>query len=237
MPFYHAGYYLMKLRPIGFGSQVSKQIFTCSTCINDSLLDFWSYSWATPRDSDKEEMEGLELTDEKIKSLREWVDKAFENKRIGWPNLFRDLETLREYSDRFFPEISGKQIISIYFSKPESADLLSEFKPKKENFGTVGLYDGLQKMVPEETLTEEKFIGFDIIGIEGNGDFHSFHCHDISGDLIERFHLTKNQYGLFEDTRDWQPVVDYMNAEETGCEPVPWYFCKLKLVTEKGVDN
>jgi hypothetical protein len=182
-------------------------------------------------------MKGLELTDKKIKSLREWVDKAFDNKRIGWPNLFRDIETLREYSDRFFPEISDKQVISIYFSMPECAELLAEFKPKKENFGTVGLYDGLQTMVPEDPLSGEKFIGFDLIGIESGCDFHTFHCHDMSDDLIERFHLTKNQYGLFEDTPDWKPVLDYMNAEETGCEPVPWYLCKLKLVTEKGVDN
>lgn len=53
-------------------------------------------------------------------------------------------------------------------------------------------------------------------------------------DLSERFHLTLNQYGLFEDSPDWTSVKEYMNAEETGCEPVPWPVCKVKLVDKKG---
>ena len=34
---------------------------------------------------------------------------------------------------------------------------------------------------------------------------------------------------------DWKPVVDYLNAEENGFEPVPWFVCKVKLV-DQGLD-
>jgi hypothetical protein len=43
----------------------------------------------------------------------------------------------------------------------------------------------------------ETLIGFDVIGIELDGGFHSFHCHDLSTDLARRFSLEINEYGLF----------------------------------------
>jgi len=217
-----------------FGSLASKQVFTCSTCINDSLLDSWSYSWTTNNNSGIDEIrEEFQLDDERIQLIRKWVDRAFDDKRIGWSNLFNDLGTAEEYSQTFFPQISDQQIFSVYFSKSEIADLLSEFQPQREGLGSIGLYENLNKMVPENVLSGETFIGFDIIGIECSGDFHSFYCHDISKEMAERFNLKLNEYGLFEGSEDWKSVTDYMNAEENGFEPVPWFVCKTKLVNER----
>lgn len=226
--FFLGGYYLIKMRPMRLGRN---PVFTCSTCINDGFLDSWSYSWTTRNnDSIGEIRDAFQLDDQKIQSIRTWVDHAFDDKRIGWPDLFYDLETAQEYGNSFFSHITDKQIVSVYFSEQEAAALLSEFKPQKEGLGASGLFDALQKKASESLSGNETFIGFDIIGIEAGGDFHSFWCHDMAKDLTERFHLTLNQYGLFEDIPDWKAVTDYMNAEETGCEPVPWFVCKVKLV-------
>ena len=137
------------------------------------------------------------------------MDRAYENKRIGWSNLFYDLETAQEYSRIFFEHLPERQIISVYFSEAEVADLLSEFKLGDEGRGAIGLYDSLLKKVPENLFTREIFLGFDLVGIECSGDFHTFYCHD--KDLVEVFKLTINQYGLFEDIADWKPIVDYPN--------------------------
>ena len=231
MPFYHGGYYLIKIRPINFGSQVAKRVFTSSTCVNDGLLDPWCYSWTTNNNARIDEIkDDFQIDDEKIQLIRRWVDQAFDEKRIGWCNLFNDLETVHEYSQTFFSHLPDKQIISVYFSESETADLLSEFKTEKEGFGSIGLYDSLLKRVSENSSAGETFIGFDVVGIEYGGGYHTFYCHDISNDLVERFGLTLNQYGLFDDSPNWQPVTDYMNAEENGFEPVPWFVCKTKLV-------
>lgn len=40
-----AGYYLIKPRIIDFGSFKGQKILTCSTCLNDSLLDNFSRPW------------------------------------------------------------------------------------------------------------------------------------------------------------------------------------------------
>lgn len=231
VPYYHAGYYLIKLRPIGFGSQVSKRVFTCSICINDSLLDSWSYSWTTRNNDGIDEIKAaFQFDDERILSIREWVDNAHDSGKIGWPNVFRDLETVGEYCDRFLPKLADMHVISLYFPEPEVADLLSEFEPKKEGLGKIGLYEGLEGKVPEGALKGEDFIGFDVIGVEDGGDFHSFYCHDMSDELVEKFHLTINQYGLFNDIPDWKSVTDFIRVSG---EPVPWFVCKVKLVNNK----
>ena len=54
-----------------------------------------------------------------------------------------------------------------------------------------------------------------------DGGFHTCYCHDVSDRLAEKFHLEINEYGLFQDAVDWEPLIKYMNADENGFEPVP----------------
>jgi hypothetical protein len=85
MEFYLGGYYLMHPRPIIFGSQVSKIVYTCSNCINENLLDHWSYSFTTNNDGNIEHIKSAyDLTYEDVLSIRDWVDGAISDKRIGW---------------------------------------------------------------------------------------------------------------------------------------------------------
>jgi len=230
---YLGGYYVVKQRPIDFGGKISKVIYTCSNCINDSLLDHWAYTWTTGNDSQIEDIKAeYQLSDEDVHSIRKWVDNAFNDKRIGWINLFKDLSVAEEYIRNFFPHLSDLKIISVYFPDSEVPHLLSEFQPADENRGAIGLYENLMKRIPESTNSSELPIGYDIIGIELDGGFHTCYCHDVSDSLAEMFQLEINEYGLFQETADWEPLIKYMNAEENGFEPVPWFVCKTKLVRE-----
>jgi hypothetical protein len=85
MAYYLGGYYLMVSKPIEFGSQAEKIVYTCSDCINDSLPDHWSYGWTTSNDRNIEEIKRLyALTSDQITSIRKWVDDAFEkNELVG----------------------------------------------------------------------------------------------------------------------------------------------------------
>jgi hypothetical protein len=226
------GYYLIYPTPIAFGSQVSKIVCTCSTCINESLLDSWSYSWTTSNDENIEQIKtAFALTQDNIISIRNWVDDAENEKRIGWPNVFKDMDTLREYRQKFFSNLPDIRIISMYFEETEADDLLREFKPREKHFGEIGLYENLLKKIPEIQEPTESHLGFDIIGIEGGGDFHTFHCHDLGADLVQRFNLEVNEHGLFTAIDDSKAIGQFMNDQENGFEPVPWFVCKTKLVT------
>lgn len=229
MKFYFGGYYLIKLRKANFGSIKNQEIMTCSSCINDTLFDSWSMSWTTPIENQiKDIREELKISEEKQIKIQKWSDKKFEEKKIGWQQVFSDYETIKEYSDKFFTHIKEKEILKILFPENERRDFLTEFAPEKKEYGTLGIYDNLIEGIIDEETENEEFIGFDLIGVELGGDFHTFHCHDLANDLKNKFELEINRFGLIEEIKNPQKVINYMNNEGNGFEPVPWYVVKIK---------
>ncbi len=229
MKFYFGGYYLIKPRKADFGSTKNKRFLTCSSCINDTLIDTWAISWATPIEHQiKELREKFGISVEKRLEIQNWADKKLEENRIGWHQVFSDLETVNEYGDKFFSHILEKEILQILFSEEERKFFLDEFTPEKKEYGTLGIYDNLKRKIIEEESDEEEFIGFDLIGVELGGDFHSFHCHDIANQLIDEFGIELNKYGLIKEIANHKEIITYMNDEENGFEPVPWFLVKVK---------
>src|SRR5437588_742078 len=166
--YYLGGYFLIKLRPIDFGSLKEHTVYTCSTCINNTLIENWSYSWPTDNNSQiNSVLKDFDLELSQISEIRNWVDKEYENEHIGWKSIFLYLETTKNYKQTFFSHLDEILIMGIYFPESESVELLKEFETNK-----IGLYQTLKKKIPENQNPDEKFIGFDLIGIEHNGDFH-----------------------------------------------------------------
>jgi hypothetical protein len=230
--YFFGGYYLMKLVPIKYGDQVDNISYTCSNCINHSLLGNWSYSWTTNNNSYLVDVkDDYAIDDSVVNAIRQWADQTFEDKRIGWIDLFNNFSAVQEYRTSFFTHLIDLKIMSIYFEEKEVTELLDAFQPLKGN-GAIGLYENLQNETPEEQIPDQQVLGYDLIGIELDGSFHSFHCHSLAGALMERFGLTLNEYGLLNDTDNWSPVVEYMNDEGNGFEPVPWFYCKVKIFHE-----
>jgi hypothetical protein len=70
-------------------------------------------------------------------------------------------------------------------------------------------------------------LGYDFIGIECFGSFHSFYCHDITKTLTDQFSLILNGNGLFNKPDKPNEIREYLNDPRTGLEPVPWYVVKV----------
>lgn len=66
-----------------------------------------------------------------------------------------------------------------------------------------------------------EFIGYDFIGVEGQGTIHSFHCQCITPELNERFGLTLNKKGLFDTMIDHQSIRNYLNGKEAEWNHYP----------------
>lgn len=231
MNYHLGGYFLIRPKPIAFGSRSGQVVHTASDCLNDNLLGQWAYPWDKPARKDSAYVEKtLDLDRSKVDAIREWVGAKVNANSIGWEGVFLDQQTALEYRNRFFANLGDVSLLAIYFSDGESAEILNEFKPESETFGEIGIYRMLLKHSREAEHKEDSLLGFDLIGIEYVGDFHSFHCHEMADELSKRFGLVLNQFGLFNEVSDWQPILDYMNDEETGCAPVPWFVAKVKLV-------
>lgn len=227
---YIGGYFLIKPRKATYGSFNGKTISTCSSCINDTLYDSWAISWTEPIDHQIETLRTeLEISEEKQKEIQKWADHKFEEELIGWLEVFQDLITVTEYLNLFFSHIEKKEIMKVVFSENEANAFLEEFKPTHEKEGVAGMYQNLM-MKTENVIDEgnEDFLGYDLIGVEyGGAGFHTFHCHDLANDLTDKFGLAINEKGLIEFVENETELVDYMNDEENGFEPVPWFLVEV----------
>jgi hypothetical protein len=226
---YNGGYYLIKTKPIDFGADKDKVVRSCSSCINFSIFDNWCLSWMNDK-LDNNEMKELELTDEKIGDIQKWTEARFEN----GSNVFPDLKTAIEFKNLFLKSRPDIEIFGLYFSETDTNLLLDEFAEGKNieefnfNNGNFGLRNNLIKRIEERDDIIEELLGYDFIGVECDGSFHSFYCHDIKNKLIEKFTLNLNENGLFDNPERPIEIREYLNDPKTGLEPVPWYIVKVK---------
>ncbi|MFV9483138.1 hypothetical protein ACNI3T_04830 [Christiangramia sp. ASW11-125] len=229
MKYYLGSYYLYKIEPADFGTIKGSKIFTCSSCINKSYLDSWSISWSEDGKNISDIIrKEFKLSEELINKIHKWTDNKLEQNKIGWINNFYDLNTVLDYKKSFFKEEKELQILSINFPETEKNQALNILSPTNKKFGEIGIYQNLKKEIKENTKEEQ--LGFDLIGIEPSGDFHSFHCHDLKDELISEFGIKINNNGLIQENKNWKEIVNYMNHDDNGFEPVPWFFVKINQV-------
>lgn len=228
--YYLGGYYLIKHTPIVyFGETKPRILFTTSSCFNQYVFDYWCLS---NREPSEEDSLNLGLSDDKIQAIKKWAGTQYAQKKLKWGNNFSDLNTARTFKNLFFPTLPDTHLYAIYLSETDTDALLAYFPTENFNKGDFSLYHNLAKKIPENTTPNEEFIGYDFIGVEINGDFHSFYCHSIGPGLAETFSLQINRYGLFEDVVQPEPIRHYLNAPDAGVENVPWYIAKTKRIIQ-----
>lgn len=233
MTYYLGAYFLLKLRPLDFGKYEGLKVATGSRCLNDSYLDTWSLPWTQDgKNSLSEPQEEFGLTNTQIKAIQKWSDKRFDEQAIGWINTFSEIETLREYKKKFFPKASDFEAIGIFFPENVVQDFIDEFEQAIGTDGKIGILNCLKNKTPEQPDLE-RFIGYDLIGIEYSGDYHSFHCYDKADELIEMFGLTLNEKGLFEEFENKKDLLEYANDPVNGLPDFPWYIVRVKAL--KGI--
>jgi hypothetical protein len=227
MKYYQAGYYLIKINKVDHDSIKDRKILTASDCINDSYFDSWSFSWANDGKEKSKIANEVGLSEEKIIQLQNWVDKKIELNKIGWKNIFYSLEAVYEYKDEYFNDRTDLVVLGLSFSEREIEDLIEEFKPQGENIGEIGIRYALRQRIPENQ--KGTFIGYDIVGIKIDGRFHTIHCHSLQNELTKKFGIEFFENGLIKFCEDWKMITEYCNDESNGLEPVPWYYCKVKI--------
>lgn len=227
--YYKGGYYLIKTKPIHFGADINKVVFTCSQCINFSVFNHWCFSWINGT-LDEVEKKELELTDEKIKTIQDWAAGRFDN----GANVFPDFSMAQEFKQKFFKSRQDIEMYVLCFPELDANLLIDDFSEGKNttafnfNNGKFELRNNLLKGVEENSNINEELLGYDFIGVECDGSFHSFYCHDITQALIDEFSLKLNTNGLFDKPEKPDEIRAYLNSAKTGLTSVPWYIVKVK---------
>lgn len=229
MTYFLGSHYLLKMNPLGFGACRGKRVPTGSTCLNSSYFDAWSLSWAEDgKKISKEVLKEFGLSKKEVRNIQAWADPKFDEQALGWVNSFANLDVLREYKGRFFPAEEEAMALSIYFEAADIPDFRAEFEPKSENMGTVGILEALNRSISESEEPEGRFLGYDLIGMEFGGAFHSFHCFDCSVGLKEKLGIELNANGLIPSDAQRKALLEYAEDQENGLPAVPWYLVKVK---------
>ena len=230
MNYFLAGYFLIKPKAIIFGDYIGKLVHTCSGCINDSLLETWCYSWTYPDIDIDEIKQKFRITDDRIAELRIWVDKKFHENKIGWAEVFLDRDTVFAYKTKFFSHLPELKILAIYLNEIDLAILINKFEPQQPNMGEIGIVKMLKKKILEKEAINEEMLGYDFIGLEPGGSFHTFYCYNVTEQLVNKLGLSVNEFGLLEQADNWDQIHLYLNDKTKGLEPVHWVVARTKRI-------
>jgi hypothetical protein len=162
--------------------------------------------------------EELELTEPGFNDLRSWVEKSLSSLDLGWPNVFQNLRAAREFKRRFMPALPGVRLIGLVIA----ADDAKEFTPDYEEAGK--RMTASRRLPPDDAGV---FLGFDVLGVEDSGSFHTFSCNGLEKDFAEKLGVTFNDYGLIPNQDQALTAAEYADRDETVAEPVPWRAVKL----------
>lgn len=67
------------------------------------------------------------------------------------------------------------------------------------------------------------WLGFDVLGAEGWGSYHTFACNALTRPCREHLGIVDNAYGLIDDYEQAVEACSYTLRDDMGAEPVAWY--------------
>jgi hypothetical protein len=218
-----AGYFIVSdtAPPSREGCFAPPCVATISTCIVDSYPDDWALPWASIAEEQLQERRaslGLERPD--FAALRAWVSKALESGEFGWPNVFLSLGAAREFSRRFLGKVTLRRLFGASAAADVATRFLHEMAPQRPNAGS-GTWIALSRNRRIEPGGRP--LGFDIVGAEWGGNFHTFWCNGLEREFETRFGIRVNQQGLLDDEVQAQAACEYVSRPEVAAEPCCWY--------------
>jgi len=204
------------------------RILSASNCIAD-IVDAWAVKWASYKETDREEEAAkFGITPEILPQAIDWVTRALEAQKIGWPVVFHSLETARNFHRKFLHSDNDVVLVGVGLQPECAALLLREEKPAA-NHGTPGIYQALGQGLSLES--DGEVLGFEVLGYEWGG-FHSWLCNGLEVESYRELNIRPNRYGFIDSLEEAIKAAEYASREEVGAEPAlwqPWLIVKYSM--------
>lgn len=199
--------------------------YSISNCISDVVPGSWGLSWVAPTQGDSSIIDKLLFGEDQLQKLRIWLDKKFEEELFGWPNVFTDLKTARDFYNIFLSSANGLtqvKLLGVALQDEDAELYLKEYEgyfEKDEKLGKPGNYLCLRRK--EEVDKSGHFLGFEILG-ETFSSFCSFACNGLETDFKDKLGISLNEHGLINTYEEADKAVYYTVSDEAGAEPAFW---------------
>lgn len=213
------GYFLMG--PVHEGAvsdaRLARPVWSISTCVSDSYPEETFLEWVTTApERDEQIRKALDLSPGELAKLKADVTHRFDRGELRWPNVFVSTASAKDFHARWLTRLGDIRLLGISLR----ADDLLEYL---DDSGSAGPNDGVVSLLRERRPPEPgKPVGFEVLGTEAGG-FHTHHCHGLAGELMDVLEVGFGEEGLVTDWSGAEKVSDWINRDEVGAEPVPWY--------------
>lgn len=162
---------------------------------------------------------GLSAND--LESMKTTIEGMLKTKQIGWPNVFQTLESAQLFYSKHLSKSDNFKILGIAFPEKDAEVFINEENPN--NVDGIGIFDVLS--MHQEIPSNVNVLGFEVLGHEYGGDFHSFLCNGLEKDFSEKLGIIFNETGRINTLEDAKRAEEYINDDSVGAEPVPWFAC------------
>ncbi len=213
------GYFLMG--PVHDGAlkdeRLPRPVWSISTCVSDSYPDETYLEWVkTGPEPDEEIREKLDVSAEELARIKSDVTDLFDRDAFRWPNVFASVGAARDFYARWLTGLADLRLLGISLRALDLPDYLADN-------GLEGSSGGVLTLLKESREPESApSCGFEVLGTEMGG-FHSYLCHGMEAELMDVLEVAFNEYGLIADWSCAAKVSEWINRDEFGAEPVPWY--------------
>jgi hypothetical protein len=159
----------------------------------------------------------------RIPELNAWADIKSREYKIGYPNLFIQLDVAREYLQRFTAGSVENHILGIALHKSRLDQIAKLERRYPSTVGTTGAKIAgfgergfAQSLKLDKPSLPGEILGFDVICCETGID-HSWICNGFAADGLQKFGFRPNQFGLIDEKSDADKMTDYAQTRgETG---------------------
>jgi hypothetical protein len=214
------GYFLVRVadREECMASELLPDSFiTVSRC----LTDIFPESWAIGDGNGSEESNGFDLPRQALGTVKREVASHFKNRYLGWPNVCYSTSIARQLAQKFLSHLSSQDmaLIGVALHQEYVPEFLHVEAPGAGD-APQGVYDAIaygMRLEPGGTV-----LGYDVLGLDDNGSFHSWLCSGLEDDIYERFGIRPNAAGLLNSMEEAIQCALYAASDDVDAEPVLW---------------
>ncbi len=217
---YHlGGYYIVKptQRAEYMNSQIMPEtILSVSNCICDVYPDISSV-WSTSEKEKDKYRQNLNIPSSTFNNLIEWIDDKNNSENFGFPHVFNNLESARDFYFNFLYNVQGLNLVGIGLPEEYNNEFVEDTGITKET------YYGVEKKIFNRCQMESNgsVLGFEILGYD-MGTFHSYICNRLEDDYDKEYGFRLNRSGFISTIDEAKKLAEYTNRDDVGAEPVLW---------------
>ena len=180
--------------------------------------DVLSWVTATP-DERARHLADLGLPGGELDAVAAWVEARHASGEWGWPSFFTSIDAARAFVETFQPRAPDLVILGLALPRAYLDRYVADH-PADPGVGTFAIDEAIRR--PSTPAPGGTPLGYEVLGEELGGSFHSWHWNDLEPLVHDRLGITANDEGLIDDLEAATAAAELIGLDEVGAEPLRW---------------